>query len=59
MSVEGSSVKGSSQQSSTSFTDVQGGGPLFSDPGPLITGGLLNDTAPVYVCCIRRYVEHR
>ena len=47
MSAEGSSVKGSSQQSSTSFPKVKGGGPLFSGPGPLITGGLVNDTTPI------------
>ena len=47
MTAEGSSVKGSSQQSSTSFPKVKGGGPLFSGPGPLITGGLVNDTTPV------------
>ena len=47
MSAEGSSVKGSSQQSSTSFPKVKGGGPLFSGPGLLITGGLVNDTTPV------------
>ena len=46
MSPEGSSVKGSSHQSSTSFPKVKGGGPLFSGPGPLITGGLVNDTTP-------------
>ena len=46
MSAEGSSVKGSNQQSSTSFPNVKGGGPLFSGPGPLITGGLVNDTTP-------------
>ena len=39
MSAEGSSVKGSSQQSSISFPKVKGGGPLFSGPGPLIIGG--------------------
>ena len=39
MSAEGSSVKGSSQQSSASFPKVKGGGPLFSGLGPLITGG--------------------
>ena len=44
MSAEGSSVKGSSQQSSISGPRVKGGGPLFSGPGPLITGGLVNDT---------------
>ena len=32
MSAEDSSVKGSSQQSSTSFSKVKGGGPLFSGP---------------------------
>ena len=46
MSAEGSSVKVSSQQSSTSFPKVKGGGPLFSGLGPLITGGLVNDTTP-------------
>ena len=46
MSAEGSSVKGSSQQSSTSGPKVKGGGPLFSGPGPLIMGGLVNDTTP-------------
>ena len=40
MSAEGSSVKGSSLQSSTSFPKVKGGGPLFSGLGPLITGGV-------------------
>ena len=40
ISAEGSSVKGSSQQSSTSFPKVKGGGPLFSGPDPLITGGV-------------------
>ena len=45
MSAEGSSVKGSSQQSFTSIPKVKGGGPLFSGPGPLIIGGLVNDTA--------------
>ena len=39
MSAEGSSVKGSSQQSSTSYPKVEGGGPLFSGRGPLIMGG--------------------
>ena len=48
MSAEGSSVKGSSQQSSISFPKVKGGGPLFSGPGSHITGGgLVNDTTPV------------
>ena len=46
MSAEGSNVKGSSQQSSISFPKVKEGGPLFSGPGPLITGGLVNDTTP-------------
>ena len=46
MSAEGSSVKGSSQQSSTCGPKVKGGGPLFSSPGPLIMGGLVNDTTP-------------
>ena len=46
MSAEGWSVKGSSQQSSTSFPKVKGGGPLFSVLGPLIIGGLVNDTTP-------------
>ena len=49
MSAEGSSVKGSSQQSSTSFPGVKGGGPLFSGRGPLITGGLVNDTTPAWI----------
>ena len=40
MSAEGSSVKGSSQQSSTSFPKIKGGGPLFSGLGPLIMGGV-------------------
>ena len=39
MSAESSGIKGSSQQSSTSFLKVKGGGLLFSGPGPLITGG--------------------
>ena len=46
MSAEGTSVKGSSQQSSTYGPKVKGGGPLFSGWGPLITGGLVNDTTP-------------
>ena len=46
MSAEGSSVKGSNQQSSTSGPKVKGGGLLFSGQGPLITGGLVNDTTP-------------
>ena len=49
MSAEGSSVKGSSQQSSISGPKVKGGGPLFSGRGPLITGGLVNDTTPVTI----------
>ena len=48
MSAQGSSVKGSSQQISTSGPKVKGGGLLFSGPGPLITGGLVNNTTPVY-----------
>ena len=47
MSAEGSSVKGSCQQSFTSFPKVKGGGPLFSGWGPLIMGGLVNNTTPV------------
>ena len=47
MSAEGSNVKGSSQQSSTSGPKLKGGGPLFSGRGPLVTGGLVNDTTPV------------
>ena len=49
MSAEGSSVKGSSQQSSTSFPKVKGGGPLFSGLDPLITGGLVNDTTQEWI----------
>ena len=49
MSAEDSSLKGSSQQSSISFPKVKGGGPLFSGPGPLITGGLVNNTTPVRI----------
>ena len=50
MSAEDSSVKGSSQQSSTSGPKVKGGGTLFSGRGPLILGGgLVNDTTPVYI----------
>ena len=48
MSAEGSSVKGSSQQSSTCFLKVKGGGPLFSGWGPLITVGLVDNTTPVF-----------
>ena len=48
MSAEGLSVKGSSQQISTSGPRLLGGGPLFSGPGPLIMGGLVNDTTPVF-----------
>ena len=43
MSAEGSSVKGSSQQSWTSGPRLKGVGPLFSGLGPLIIGGLVND----------------
>ena len=39
ISAHGSSVKGSSQQSSTSGPKVKGGSPLFSGWGPLIMGG--------------------
>ena len=39
MSAEGSSVKASSQQNWTSGPKLKGG-------GPLITGGLVNDTTP-------------
>ena len=49
MSAEGSSVKGGRQQSFTSFPKVKGVGPLFSGPGPLITGGLVNDTTPAFL----------
>ena len=51
MSAEGSGVKGISQQSSNSFPGVKGGGPLFSGRGPLITGGLVNDTTPDLTIC--------
>ena len=50
MSADSSSVKGSSQQSSTSGPKAKGGGPLFSGPGPgplIMGGGLVNDTTPV------------
>ena len=40
MSAEGSSVKGSSQQSSTSGPKVKGGGPLFSGWAYLLQGGV-------------------
>ena len=49
ISAQGSSVKGSSQQSSTFGPKVKGGGPLFSGQGPLIMGGLVNDTTPASV----------
>ena len=39
ISAQGSSVKGSSQPSSTSGPKVKGGDPLFSGQGPLIMGG--------------------
>ena len=39
MSAEGSSVKGSSQQSSTSFPKVKGGGPFFQAGVHLLQGG--------------------
>ena len=49
ISAQGSSVKDSSQESSTSGLKVKGGDPLFSGRGPLIMGGvgLVNDTTPV------------
>ena len=31
----------------SSFPKVKGRGPLFSGLGPIITGGLVNDTTPV------------
>ena len=40
MSAEGSSVKGSSQQSSASFPKVKGGGLLFSGPEPTYYRGV-------------------
>ena len=47
ISAQGSSAKGSSQQSSTSVPKVKGGGPLFSGWGPTMGGGgLVNDTTP-------------
>ena len=46
ISAQGSGVKGSSQQGSTSGPKVKGGGPLFSGQGQLIMGGLVNDTIP-------------
>ena len=61
MSAEGSSVKGSSQQSSTSGPKVKEGDPLFSSPGPLIIGGgvgkryytgNVSDTNNISVICI-------
>ena len=63
MSAEGSIVKGSSQQSSTSFPKVKGGDLLFSGLGPLITGGLVNDTTPVSVplphkFCLNKPISH-
>ena len=39
MSAEGSSVKGSSQQSSTSFPKVKGGGHYFQASAHLLQGG--------------------
>ena len=49
ISAQGSSVKGSSQQSSTPGPKVKGEGPLFSGQGPFIMGGLVNDTTPDFV----------
>ena len=46
ISVQGSSVKGSSQQSSTSGPKVKGGGPIIFRLGPTYYGGLVNDTTP-------------
>ena len=40
ISAHGSSVKGSSQQSSTPGPKVKGEGPLFSGPGPIYYGGV-------------------
>ena len=39
ISAQGSSVKGSSQQSSTSFPKVKGRGPIIFRPGPTYYGG--------------------
>ena len=47
MSAEGSSVKGSSQQSSTSFPWFKGGGPVIFRPGPIYYRGFVNDTTRV------------
>ena len=47
MSAEGSSVKGSSQQSSTSFPKVKGGTRYFQARAHLLQGGLVNDITPV------------
>ena len=50
MSTEGSSVKGSSQQSSTSSPKVEGGAHYFQARAHLLWGGgLVNDTTPVYM----------
>ena len=59
MLAEGSRVKGSSQQRSTSFPKVKEEGPLFSGPGPLITGGSVNDTTPATENKIRSVATKR
>ena len=57
ISAQGSSVKGSSQQSSTSGLKVKGGGPLFSGRGPFIMGGgLVNDTTLVHPGTSRHFL---
>ena len=52
LSVEGLTVKGSSQQSWTSDPNVKGGCRLFSGLGPLIIGEMINNTRPGYVLFI-------
>ena len=50
ISAQGSHVKGTIQQSSTSGPKVKGGGPITFRPGPTYYGGgggLVNDTTPV------------
>ena len=50
ISAQGSSVKGSSQQSSTPGPKVKRGGPLFSGWAHLLWGGeLVNDTTPPFL----------
>ena len=46
ISAEGSSVKGSSQQSSTFGPKVKGGAHYFQVQAHLLWGGLVNDTTP-------------